>query len=126
VKDPYRGNGTDIKLFELAVTRSAASVSLPAIQVLDGDLRRSYVRQGWGGERSRRELLERAARSADRGGQLTFRHGDPEIAKVPGGYIVDDKFVPSTDRSADPERWTGGRPVGPPRHGPPGRVLSVR
>jgi hypothetical protein len=100
------------------VTRKPASTSLRPLDVLDGDLTRTYVRQRWTGERSRRELLERAALSAGRGGPLTIRRGDPEIVKVDGGYIVDDELIAvSTGRDL--------RPPGPMRYSR-GRIISVR
>lgn len=111
--------GTNIRLFELALTREPASISLRPLEVLDGELTRSYVRQRWRVERNRRELLERAAASAGRGGPLTIRRGDPEIVKVEGGYLVDNELVAVSSRY-------DGRPPGAMRYGPPGRVLRVR
>jgi hypothetical protein len=112
--------GREIELFELVLTRNPASISLRPLDVLDGDLTRSYVRQRWRVERSRRELFERAASSAGRGGPLTIRRGDPEIVKVEGGYLVDDELV-AVSSGYD------ARPPGAMRYGTwHGRMLSVR
>jgi hypothetical protein len=112
--------GHEIAIYELAVTREPASVSLRPLEIYDGDFTRSWIRQGWRAERNRRELLERAALSAGHGGQLTIRRGDPEIVKVDGGYPADDELVAVSSRH-------DVRPPGALRHSTHrGRIIAVR
>ena len=77
--------GRDILLRELTLTRHPASVALGKITVLDGDLRKTYQRQHWQGDRQRRELFERAAVSAKQDGTITIHQPGakpPRIVEV--------------------------------------------
>jgi hypothetical protein len=46
----------------------------------------------------------RAASSAERGGQLTFRRGDTEVERLgPNAWLLDGELIASSDRGADPD-----------------------
>jgi hypothetical protein len=102
----HRSDGTEIRLCELALTRRPASVSLPPVTVLEGDLAQ-LTRQRFGIDPSRRKLLERAAGSVRLDGPLYIREHD-EQPLAPGEIL----------------HGVGG-PPGRMRRGAPGAILRV-
>jgi hypothetical protein len=132
-----RGDGIDrsehyiartAELIGLSLTLATARVGAHPLAWRQGDLRNPVDRHGWPCSwRGSDPLLARAldrigtdwqarSRSATR---IVDRRAAEVIPMGNGAFLIGDQLVSGNSRS-------NGRPAGAMRHGPPGRVLSVR
>jgi hypothetical protein len=75
-----RSDGTDIEVTGMALTHSPASVALPPVEILVGDLARTTDRSRWHLRSGTKERIERAARHAGNRGPITL-HDELALAE---------------------------------------------